>query len=210
MSRPTIAWQPLRRRLLPLPVRAARDGRGLRVQRQRLPGAALAGLHARMVRRHRRRVRQARRAARSRHAGEHRQQPQGRASRRRCSRSPSAPRTPSCSSGRGFAARPLLAMMMLWPLVIPGVILGISILAFFSRLANGLEDWLQRDLDVLRPGLGARRARPALLHPHHLDADHRGAAAALRPRARGGGLRSRRRHLARVPDRDACPTCGRR
>ena len=34
------------------------------------------------------------------------------------------------------------------------VILGISILAFFSRLANGLEDWLQRDLDVLRPGLG--------------------------------------------------------
>jgi spermidine/putrescine transport system permease protein len=44
--------------------------------------------------------------------------------------------------------------MMLWPLVIPGVILGISILAFFSRLANGLEAWLDRDLDVLRPGLG--------------------------------------------------------
>jgi ABC-type spermidine/putrescine transport system permease subunit II len=47
----------------------------------------------------------------------------------------------------------VLALMMLWPLVIPGVILGISILAFFSRLANGLEDWLQRDLDFLRPGL---------------------------------------------------------
>jgi spermidine/putrescine transport system permease protein len=44
--------------------------------------------------------------------------------------------------------------MMLWPLVIPGVVLGISILAFFSRLANGLEDWLQTDLDFLRPGLG--------------------------------------------------------
>jgi spermidine/putrescine transport system permease protein len=43
--------------------------------------------------------------------------------------------------------------MMLWPLVIPGVVLGISILAFFSRLANGLEDWLQTDLDFLRPGL---------------------------------------------------------
>ena len=47
----------------------------------------------------------------------------------------------------------LLAMMMLWPLVIPGVVLGISILAFFSRVANGLEDWLQTDLDLLRPGL---------------------------------------------------------
>ena len=53
-----------------------------------------------------------------------------------------------------FRGKTLLAMMMLWPLVIPGVILGISILAFFSRLANGLEDWLQRDLDILRPGLG--------------------------------------------------------
>ena len=53
-----------------------------------------------------------------------------------------------------FRGKSVLAMMMLWPLVIPGVILGISILAFFSRLANGLEDWLQRDLDILRPGLG--------------------------------------------------------
>ena len=52
-----------------------------------------------------------------------------------------------------FPGKRLLAMMMLWPLVIPGVILGISILAFFSRLANGLEGWLERDLDVLRPGL---------------------------------------------------------
>jgi spermidine/putrescine transport system permease protein len=52
-----------------------------------------------------------------------------------------------------FRGKGLVALMMLWPLVIPGVILGISILAFFSRLANGLEDWLQRDLDFLRPGL---------------------------------------------------------
>ena len=52
-----------------------------------------------------------------------------------------------------FRGKTLLAMMMLWPLVIPGVVLGISILAFFSRLANGLEDWLQTDLDFLRPGL---------------------------------------------------------
>ena len=53
-----------------------------------------------------------------------------------------------------FPGKTFLAMMMLWPLVIPGVVLGISILAFFSRMANGLEDWLQRDLDFLRPGLG--------------------------------------------------------
>ena len=52
-----------------------------------------------------------------------------------------------------FRGKTLLAMMMLWPLVIPGVVLGISILAFFSRVANGLEDWLQTDLDLLRPGL---------------------------------------------------------
>jgi spermidine/putrescine transport system permease protein len=52
-----------------------------------------------------------------------------------------------------FRGKTVLAMMMLWPLVIPGVVLGISILAFFSRLANGLEEWLQTDLDFLRPGL---------------------------------------------------------
>jgi spermidine/putrescine transport system permease protein len=52
-----------------------------------------------------------------------------------------------------FPGKTILSMMMLWPLVIPGVVLGISILAFFSRVANGLEDWLQTDLDFLRPGL---------------------------------------------------------
>ena len=52
-----------------------------------------------------------------------------------------------------FRGKTVLAMMMLWPLVIPGVVLGISILAFFSRVANGLEEWLQTDLDFLRPGL---------------------------------------------------------
>ncbi|WP_445502251.1 ABC transporter permease [Microvirga sp. G4-2] len=52
-----------------------------------------------------------------------------------------------------FPGKAFLSMMMLWPLVIPGVVLGISILAFFSRVANGLEEWLQTDLDFLRPGL---------------------------------------------------------
>ena len=54
---------------------------------------------------------------------------------------------------RDFPGKTLLSMMMLWPLVIPGVILGISILAFSSRIANVLEDWLNMDLDFLRPGL---------------------------------------------------------
>ncbi|MBD2745303.1 ABC transporter permease [Microvirga sp. BT688] len=52
-----------------------------------------------------------------------------------------------------FRGKTFVVMMMLWPLVIPGVVLGISILAFFSRVTNGLEDWLQTDLDSLRPGL---------------------------------------------------------
>jgi len=43
--------------------------------------------------------------------------------------------------------------MMLAPLVIPGVILGISILAFASRAAQLADDLWGFDLDFLRPGL---------------------------------------------------------
>jgi spermidine/putrescine transport system permease protein len=39
------------------------------------------------------------------------------------------------------------------PLVIPGVILGISILAFASRLAQFADDLWGLDVDFLRPGL---------------------------------------------------------
>jgi spermidine/putrescine transport system permease protein len=46
-----------------------------------------------------------------------------------------------------------LSVLMLAPLVIPGVILGISILAFASRLAELGDDWFGWDLDFLRPGL---------------------------------------------------------
>ena len=42
---------------------------------------------------------------------------------------------------------------MLAPLVIPGVILGISILAFASRLAQFADDVWASSLDYLRPGL---------------------------------------------------------
>ena len=46
-----------------------------------------------------------------------------------------------------------LSLLMLAPLVIPGVILGISILAFASRLAQFSEDAWGLELDFLRPGL---------------------------------------------------------
>jgi spermidine/putrescine transport system permease protein len=52
-----------------------------------------------------------------------------------------------------FRGQGLLALAMLAPLVIPGVILGISILAFASRLAQFASDVLGLEIDALRPGL---------------------------------------------------------
>jgi spermidine/putrescine transport system permease protein len=52
-----------------------------------------------------------------------------------------------------FRGRTALSLLMLAPLVIPGVILGISILAFASRVAQFADDAFGLDLDVLRPGL---------------------------------------------------------
>ena len=52
-----------------------------------------------------------------------------------------------------FAGKQALSLLMLAPLVIPGVILGISILAFASRLAQFADDLWGLDLDLLRPGL---------------------------------------------------------
>ncbi len=54
---------------------------------------------------------------------------------------------------RDFPGKQLLYSLMLVPLVIPGVILGISILAFGSNIANGIEDNWGYDLEFLRPGL---------------------------------------------------------
>ena len=51
-----------------------------------------------------------------------------------------------------FRGKAFCYMLMILPLVIPGVILGISILVFSSRIANGLED-RGIELDFLRPGL---------------------------------------------------------
>jgi len=52
-----------------------------------------------------------------------------------------------------FRGKKTLSVLMLSPLVIPGVILGISILAFASRVADFADDTLGWDLDFLRPGL---------------------------------------------------------
>ncbi len=52
-----------------------------------------------------------------------------------------------------FPGKGALSMLMLVPLVIPGVILGISILAFASRVADFTSDVFGLELDFLRPGL---------------------------------------------------------
>ncbi len=52
-----------------------------------------------------------------------------------------------------FRGKAMLSLAMLAPLVIPGVILGISILAFASRLAQLADDFLGLELEFLRPGL---------------------------------------------------------
>lgn len=52
---------------------------------------------------------------------------------------------------REFPFKNFLYMLMLLPLVVPGVILGISILVFSSTIANGLENNFGIDLEFLRP-----------------------------------------------------------
>lgn len=52
-----------------------------------------------------------------------------------------------------FPGQGIVALAMLAPLVIPGVILGISILAFASRLAQFAADAFGLELEFLRPGL---------------------------------------------------------
>jgi spermidine/putrescine transport system permease protein len=52
-----------------------------------------------------------------------------------------------------FPGKQALSILMLIPLVIPGVILGISILAFSSRIAELADSLFGLDLDFLRPGL---------------------------------------------------------
>lgn len=52
-----------------------------------------------------------------------------------------------------FPGKNAVALLAMLPLVIPGVILGISILAFASRVANFADDTWGIELEFLRPGL---------------------------------------------------------
>ncbi|RXV66448.1 ABC transporter permease [Roseovarius sp. A46] len=52
-----------------------------------------------------------------------------------------------------FRGKSALYVLMLLPLVIPGIVLGISILVFSSTLANGIWNVAQMDIQALRPGL---------------------------------------------------------
>lgn len=52
-----------------------------------------------------------------------------------------------------FRGKQALSILMLAPLVIPGVILGISILAFASRIAEFVDASFDLEWDFLRPGL---------------------------------------------------------
>jgi spermidine/putrescine transport system permease protein len=52
-----------------------------------------------------------------------------------------------------FRLKGLFYVLMLLPLVIPGIVLGISILVFSSTVANGVEDSIGWEIEALRPGL---------------------------------------------------------
>lgn len=52
-----------------------------------------------------------------------------------------------------FPGKRFFYVLMIVPLVIPGVILGVSILVFASMIANGVEDLLGWNWSLLRPGL---------------------------------------------------------
>ncbi|MDX1819375.1 MAG: ABC transporter permease subunit [Paracoccaceae bacterium] len=52
-----------------------------------------------------------------------------------------------------FRGRSLLYVLMLLPLVIPGIVLAISILVFSSTMANAAWEAAEIDIQALRPGL---------------------------------------------------------
>ncbi len=52
-----------------------------------------------------------------------------------------------------FPAKNFFYILMILPLVIPGVILGISILVLASNIANGVENAFNYEIDMLRPGI---------------------------------------------------------
>ena len=109
-----------------------------------------------------------------------------------------------------FRGKSALSLLMLAPLVIPGVILGISILAFASRLAQFADDLLGLELDFLRPGL------PLVVlgqFSYIVSIATLTIAARLKrfdAHARGGGVQPRRVARGGAADGRRCRTCGRR
>ena len=80
-----------------------------------------------------------------------------------------------------FRGKALLYMLMLLPLIIPGVILGISILVFSSAIANTLEDATGLWFDGLRPGLPLVILWAVFFHHHLRHSCHHGPIAKVRP-----------------------------
>ena len=89
-----------------------------------------------------------------------------------------------------FSGKEALSVLMLAPLVIPGVILGISILSLSSRIADLAACRLRSGSGFPAARPAARGARPVLLHRDHRHAHDQRAPEALRPHARGGGAQS--------------------
>ena len=54
---------------------------------------------------------------------------------------------------KDFPGKNFFYILMIVPLVIPGVILGISILVLASTAANGIEDRFNLEIELLRPGI---------------------------------------------------------
>ncbi len=54
---------------------------------------------------------------------------------------------------KDFPGKNFFYILMIVPLVIPGVILGISILVLASSAANGIENQFNFEVDLLRPGI---------------------------------------------------------
>ncbi len=52
-----------------------------------------------------------------------------------------------------FRGKGVLYVLMLLPLVIPGIVLGISILVFSSTIANSVWDSMAWEIEALRPGV---------------------------------------------------------
>jgi hypothetical protein len=109
-----------------------------------------------------------------------------------------------------FRGKSALSLLMLAPLVIPGVILGISILAFASRLAQFADDTFGVELDFLRPGLPLVVLGQFSYIVSIATPDDRGKAQAVRCDARGCGAQSRSLARLRCCGPSRCRTSSRR